>query len=186
MSARIRIPAVRTHAPLRVSAAIAALCCVLVCLLSSCNPFAPEIDTSAQGGSSTLGDQSTIEGVFQNFQYAYTFRDTTMYGRLLAQDFVFTYRDYDKVVDLSWGRDEDMRITSRLFDNAQSLNLVWNNIVGFGGDSLRADVTRSFNLTVTFNPSDIVRVDGRVSLHLQRSASTEPWKITLWKDESNY
>ena len=163
-----------------------ALLAICVALLVSCNPFAPKIDTSSQNGDDAIADQSTIEGVFQNFHYAYTFRDTTMYGALLAQDFVFTYRDYDKVVDLSWGRDEDMRITSRLFDNAQSLNLVWNNILGFAGDSLRANVTRSFNLTVTFNPSDIVRVDGRVSLELQRTASTLPWKITLWKDESNF
>jgi hypothetical protein len=186
LSARMVLASTRTMWILCRKRGIAFALCALVGLLCSCNPFAPDIDTSIQGGGSTLADQSTIEGVFQNFHYAYTFRDTTMYGRLLAQDFVFTYRDYDKVVDLSWGRDEDMRITSRLFDNAQSLNLVWNNIVGFGGDSLRADVTRSFNLTVTFNPSDIVRVDGRVSLHLQRNASSEPWKISLWKDESNY
>jgi hypothetical protein len=164
--------------------AITLLCCVAI--LAACNPFAPEIDTSAGNGEATIADQTTIEGVFQNFHYAYTFRDTTMYGALLAQDFVFTYRDYDKVVDLSWGRDEDMRITSRLFENAQNLNLVWNNIVGSSIDSLRANVTRSFNLTVTFNPSDIVRVDGRVSLEMRRSSSFLPWKITQWKDESNF
>lgn len=173
-------------APIRIARALPFLLLFCGAILAACNPFAPEIDTSVGNGGGAIADQTTIEGVFQNFHYAYTFRDTTMYGALLAQDFVFTYRDYDKVVDLSWGRDEDMRITSRLFENAQNLNLVWNNIVGSSIDSLRANVTRSFNLTVTFNPSDIVRVDGRVSLELRRSASVLPWKITQWKDESNF
>lgn len=155
-------------------------------LVLGCNPFAPEIDTGSDTGEQLISDQMTVDGVFQNFRYAYTFKDTTIYGGLLAQEFIFSYRDYDKLVDLSWGRDEDMRITSRLFENAQNLNLVWNNIVGFSGDSLRANVSRTFNLTVTFNPSDIVRVDGRVSLDLRRSSTMQPWKMTLWKDESNF
>ena len=161
-------------------------CACFALLLGGCNPFAPEIDTGSDTGEQLISDQMTVDGVFQNFRYAYTFKDTTIYGGLLAQEFIFSYRDYDKLVDLSWGRDEDMRITSRLFENAQNLNLVWNNIVGFSGDSLRANVSRTFNLAVTFNPSDIVRVDGRVSLDLRRSSTMQPWKMTLWKDESNF
>ena len=154
--------------------------------LAACNPFAPGIrgDDGEDGG--LIGDQTTIEGLFQNFRYAYTFKDTTIYGGLLSSEFVFTYRDYEKLIDESWGRDDEMRITWSLFQNASNLNLVWNNIVGQSGDSLRASVTRSFNLSVTFNPNDIVRVDGRVSLELRRSSSQEPWKILQWKDESNF
>jgi len=159
---------------------------VLVTIAVACNPFAPAIDIAEDSGTNLITDQRTVEGLFQNFRYAYTFKDTTIYGGLLAQDFVFTYRDYERRVDESWGRDEEMRITWHLFQNAGSLNLVWNNVVGFSGDSLRSNVTRSFNLTVTFNPGDIVRVDGRVSLDLRRPSADHPWKITLWKDESNY
>lgn len=155
-------------------------------MLAACNPFAPALDDSTGGDASLVTDQTTVDGLFQNFRYAYTFRDTTIYGGLLAHDFTFTYRDYERRVDESWGRDEEMRITWHLFQNASSLNLVWNNIVGFSGDSLRSSVTRSFNLTVTFNPNDVVRVDGRVSLDLRRPSATAPWKITQWKDESNY
>jgi hypothetical protein len=155
-------------------------------IVASCNPFAPAIENAEDGGTNLITDQKTVDGLFQNFRYAYTFKDTTIYGGLLAQDFVFTYRDYERRVDESWGRDEEMRITWHLFQNAGSLNLVWNNIVGFSGDSLRNSVTRGFNLTVTFNPSDVVRVDGRVSLDLRRPSATHPWKITQWKDESNY
>ncbi|MFA6232612.1 MAG: hypothetical protein WC824_00315 [Bacteroidota bacterium] len=155
-------------------------------LVAACNPFAPALENDPNGGASLITDQKTVEGLFQNFRYAYTFKDTTIYGGLLSHDFVFTYRDYDRKIDESWGRDEEMRITWHLFQNAGSLNLVWNNIVGSSGDSLRASVTRSFNLTVTFNPSDVIRVDGRVSLDLLRASSADPWKITQWRDESNY
>ncbi|MBE0644959.1 MAG: hypothetical protein IH600_12825 [Bacteroidetes bacterium] len=158
----------------------------MLVLLSACNPFAPALEDDPAGNVSLITDQKTVEGLFQNFRYAYTFKDTTIYGGMLAHDFVFTYRDYDRKIDESWGRDEEMRITWHLFQNAGSLNLVWNNIVGFSGDSLRSSVTRSFNLTVTFNPSDVIRVDGRVSLDLRRGTAEEPWKITQWRDESNY
>lgn len=155
-------------------------------LLGGCNPFAPDIDESGDQQMLLLSDQGTMEGVFNNLRYSYTFKDTTIYGGLLTQDFTFTYRDYDKLVDVSWGRDEEMRITSRLFQNAGSLNLVWNNIVGLGGDSLLTSVTRSFNLSITFSANDIVRVDGRVNLLLKRESTSQPWRIIQWRDESNY
>jgi hypothetical protein len=155
-------------------------------LLTACNPFAPAIDSGDASDVPLISDQRDIEGVFQNFRYAYTFKDTTIYGGLLAQDFVFSYRDYDRLIDESWGRDEEMRITWQLFRNAGSLNLIWNNIVGFSGDSLYSSVTRSFNLTVTFTADDVVRVDGKVRLDLRRATAGEPWRIVLWKDESNY
>ncbi|MCZ7557651.1 MAG: hypothetical protein M5R41_14735 [Bacteroidia bacterium] len=157
-----------------------------VAFLCACNPFAPALDETQPEGDALISDQTTIEGVFQNFRYAYTFKDTTIYGGLLASDFVFTYRDYERLVDESWGRDEEMRITAQLFRNAHNLNLIWNNIAGFSGDSLVSSVTRSFNLTVTFNANDIVRVDGKVRLDLRRESTTYPWRIVLWKDESNY
>lgn len=158
----------------------------LALALSACNPFAPALEDSLPVNDALISDQTTIEGVFQNFRYAYTFKDTTIYGGLLASEFTFTYRDYEKLIDESWGRDEEMRITAQLFQNAHSLNLVWNNIAGFSGDSLNSSVTRSFNLTVTFNPNDIVRVDGKVRLDLKRERGDFPWRIILWKDESNY
>ena len=124
--------------------------------------------------------------MFDNFQYAYTFKDTTVYGGLLTSDFTFVYRDYDQGFDVSWGRDEEMRTTYGLFQNSQKLDLIWNNIVLSSEDSLTANIVRSFNLTITFNPTDVVRVDGRVNLSLRRDAETEIWKINQWIDESNY
>ena len=149
------------------------------------NPFAPKIDNSSTN-ENIISDQKTVEGVFQNFKYAYTFKDTTIYGGLLSEDFVFTYFDYDLGLDVSWDRATDMRTTKGLFDNTQDLNLIWNNIVyQQGDDTTNIEVKRSFNLTITFNPSDIVNFYGFVDLTLIRASSSDPWKIKRWRDLTN-
>jgi hypothetical protein len=112
--------------------------------------------------------------------------DTLIYGELLSEQFIFTFRDYDQGFDVSWGRDEEMIATNGLFQNAQRLDLIWNNIVLITQDSATANVVRSFNLTITFNPTDVVRVDGRVNLSLRKDIASEKWQITRWIDESNF
>lgn len=144
------------------------------------------MDTSESDNGSTLSDLKTVEGVFQNFQYAYVFKDTTIYGALIAGDFIFTYRDYDQGIDVSWGRDEDMKTTYGLFENSQRLDLIWNNAVLDTRDSLNAIVVRAFNLTITFNPTDVIRINGRVNLSLRKDPDTETWAIVKWIDESNF
>lgn len=157
-----------------------------ICILNfSCiNPFAPKLDNDLGSGTSLISDQSDIEGIFQNLQYAYTFKDTTIYSGLLNKDFTFTFRDYDEEVDKAWGRDEEMRITYSLFNNVERLDLIWNNIVAITSDS--TNVVRSFNLTITFNPTDVLFIDGKVNLQLQKSASSNKWQIITWIDESNF
>lgn len=157
-------------------------------LLPACNPFAPKLDLSVGGTSSLLGDQTTIDGVFQNLRYAYTFRDTTIYGQAIGGDFLFTFRDYERGVDVTWGRDEEIRVTAAFFQNAQRLDLVWNNLLSLSIDSSNtlATVSRNFTLTVTFNPGDIVRADGYSTLTLMRSAPTDVWMIQRWRDDSQF
>jgi len=100
---------------------------------------------------------------------------------------VFVYRDYDNGgIDVTWGRDTELRATFNLFQNAQRLDLIWNNIVSSSTDSTRVNIVRGFNLTVTFNPSDIQRVDGYANLTLDRPTVASPWKIIRWRDESNF
>lgn len=162
---------------------------IVIVFAAGCdNPFAPRLDTSPSGSGSILGDQTQIEGVFQNFKQSYAFRDSTIYGQLLAPNFIFVYRDYEKSADVFWGRDEDIRTTHGLFQNVQRLDLVWNTIVSSNvePDSLKATILRNFNLTVTFSASDVVRVDGYANWTLERPKSGEVWKITRWRDESNY
>jgi hypothetical protein len=129
-----------------------------------------------------ISDQLNVEGIFQNFQYAYAFKDTLIYSQLLNKNFIFSYRDYDLGADVSWGRDDEMKVSSGLFQNSQRLDLIWNNINSISGDSSR--IVRSFNLTITFNPTDIIFIDGRVNLTL--SKENNKWKILRWIDESNF
>ncbi len=156
--------------------------------VSSCNPFAPGLTDSAGGAPSVLGDQRTIDGVFKNFEYAYTFHDTITYGQLIDGEFTFLYRDYEHGVDVSWGRDEEMRTTNSLFQNVQRLDLVWNNIASsfVNTDSTQATVSRNFNLSVMFNPGDVITVDGYANLTLERQRAQDPWMIVRWRDESNF
>lgn len=159
---------------------------VFVSVFGCTNPFAPKLDENFDDTTQPISDQKDIDGVFQNFRYAYTFKDTTIYSGILNSDFSFTYRDYDQGFDVSWGREEDIRTTYGLFQNSQRLELIWNNIILMTSDSVSANIIRTFNLTITFNPTDVVRVDGRVNLALKKESQTQVWKISGWIDESNF
>ena len=164
---------------------ILAIITFMVMSLNGCfNPFAPKIDNT-NSNNNILSDQKTIEGVFQNFRYAYTFKDSTIYGQLLAENFTFTYFDYNLGIQVSWDRATDMRTTQGLFINTQDLNLIWNNIVFQDGDSLNVDVKRSFNLTITFNPNDILNFYGFADMTMTRPTSHDVWKIKTWNDQTN-
>jgi len=156
----------------------------LVFVLASCiNPFAPGRDETP--GESAC-DPHTIDGVFQCFRAAYSFRDTTLYGQLLDPNFVFVYRNYDLGIDVTWGRDDEMRTTYGLFQNTQKLDLIWNNITSTAADSDRVTVVRGFNLTIVFNPSDIERINGNANVIFERTRVSDPWRIVRWRDESNF
>lgn len=158
-----------------------------VIVLSGCrNPFTPAVDFSDNQNISIIFDQRNLEGVFKSFQYAYSIKDTTTYGRVIGDNFLFTYRDYEQGFDVSWSRDEEMKTTYGLFQNAQRLDLIWNNIVLSTEDSLSANIVRGFNLTITFNPTDVIRVDGRVNMLLSKNPETKIWRISKWIDESNF
>mgnify|MGYP001168580289 CR=1 FL=1 len=164
---------------------VALLLFIVFLFLQSCNPFAPKLSDDT-GQSNIISDQKTVEGVFDNFRYAYIFKDTMVYGNLLADDFVFVYRNYDQGIDISWGRDEDMRTTAGLFQATQTLDLVWNDVILSIGDSLNKDIWRSFNLSIVFSSSDIINVQGRANFRLTRNLEKDKWQISRWRDESNY
>jgi hypothetical protein len=154
--------------------------------ITSCdNPFAPSLNKNG-GSSGTLSNQETIEGLFENFRYAYIFKDTLVYGDVLESDFVFIYRNYEKGTDESWGREQEMLTSYRLFQATQNLDLVWNEILVNVGDSLLRDVSRSFNLNIVFNPSDIIRINGIANFRLKRNQTDRKWRILSWRDESNF
>jgi len=79
-----------------------------------------------------------------------------------------------------------MKTTYGLFQNSQRLDLIWNNIILSSIDTLNANIVRGFNLTITFNPTDVIRIDGRVNVALERKTDNSKWQITRWIDESNF
>jgi hypothetical protein len=159
---------------------------LLFFFLKSCtNPFAPALSEGDSQGT-TLGDQRTVEGVFQNLRFSYIYKDTLTYGRLLADDFIFSYYNFDVNADRSWGRDEDVRATAGLFRSVDNLDLMWNGIVTGIGDSLVMDVRRSFLLTIVYSPGDVTTGQGDVILRLKRNSPDEEWKIQRWQDVSDF
>ncbi|MCX6165240.1 MAG: hypothetical protein NTU73_10355 [Ignavibacteriae bacterium] len=152
-------------------------------LFSSCeNIFAPKIDNTTS--SPIITDQTTTDGVFQNFKYSYTFKDTSVYSNLFTDDFIFTYRDYALGYDVSWDKPTELKTTGGLFQNSQKLEIIWNNIILQTGDSLNQKIKRSFNLTITFNPSNVVRLNGFADMSLIKNTNDSKWRIYMWKDES--
>lgn len=79
-----------------------------------------------------------------------------------------------------------MKTTYGLFQNTQRIDLIWNNIISSSIDTLDANIIRGFNLTITFNPTDVIRLDGRVNMALQRKSTDSKWQIARWIDESNF
>ena len=156
-------------------------------IISSCNPFAPSLsdDNSLSG---VISEQKTVDGVFDNFKYAYTFKDTLVYGKLLDEDFLFTYVNYDRGDNPSWGRATDMQKTYKLFQAAYKIELTWNDTwsqVEYNkGDTLLVNVNRRFILTVYYSPTLSDYVYGNAFFRLRRLSVDVPWKIIHWDDQS--
>ncbi len=162
----------------------------MICLslfeLSCINPFAPKLATQEVAATGFLADQKSIDGLFQNFVYAYTFKDTSVYTQLIGSNFTFVYRDYDNSQDVAWGRDVEMRSTSMMFQLVDRLVLNWDENYPIDSTATHAVITRGFSLTVAFNPSDIEDVAGKAYFVLDRVSATDSWRISTWRDESNF
>ena len=150
-----------------------------------CNPFAPTLDDDLSPASTLLGDQRTIPGVFRNLEYAYTYRDTLIYGELLDPDFEFRYFNPDRATDVAFNRDEEMRITANLFRGADQIELQWNQIQTQNGDSILATITRAYDLRITLQANESFIIEGLATIRLIRNSAEEPWRIRLWRDDSD-
>ena len=47
------------------------------------------------------------------------------------------------------------------FKILRDIDLIWNNIILSSVDTLSANIVSGFNLTITFNPTDVIRLDGQ-------------------------
>lgn len=143
-----------------------------------CNPFAPEhtnFEDSIVGS-----DRTTIAGLMESFEFAYTFKDSFLYEELLDSSFVFKYNDNG--VYVTWNRDEDITITKRMFRSLNDINLEFNSFFP-EPDSLVNDITyiASFTLMIrSGNNEDIFT--GHAKYSYKREDNFSNWTIYRWED----
>ena len=155
-------------------------------LLASCNPFAPEYDENGLADVNLLGDPTQIEGFFQLFKNGYELRDTTIYGRLFAPDFIFSYYDFDLGQEINWDRATELNISYNLFQSVQLINLDWNYYTQLDTTATEAFVVRNFNLTIDENEQTSFSGSGRARLRLRREKPGDIWKAYSWFDDSDF
>ena len=151
-------------------------------LVAGCNPFAPEVaEGDALGGA---GDARTLDGFFVRFQTAYELRDLGLYEPLLDSAFTFVYYDYDAGVERSWGFAQDLQTTRGLFAAAADVRLRWGSLLARDETAREARVVRTFDLALTLTDGTTLRTDGNVNFRLVRADTTRPWRLLVWRDES--
>lgn len=152
----------------------------------SCNPFAPKYDPDGLNSFNSLGNPTNINGYFKLFKNAYELRDTNLYGRLFAPNFVFTYYDFEKGQEFSWDRATEMNTSYRLFQNVQQINLDWNFVVEMDTTDTTAFIVRNFNLSIIENEQNAYTGTGRARFRLKRQHGGDVWKAVYWFDDSDF
>ncbi|MEM7368234.1 MAG: hypothetical protein AAF587_06495 [Bacteroidota bacterium] len=151
-----------------------------------CNPFAPSLDTTALANVNLLGDPSSVDGYFRLFKNAYELRDTTLYGRLFAEDFIFTYYDPDLGQDIEWDRATELSISYNLFQAVLQINLDWNYYIELDTTDIEALVVRNFSLTIEEDEQTVYSGSGRAKFRLRRESPIEAWQAYSWFDDSDF
>ena len=155
-------------------------------LIAACNPFAPDFDPDGLEDQNVLGDRSDIDGFFQFFKNSYELRDTSLYGKLFTNDFIFVYYDFDAASEQTWDIGQEMGTAYNLFRNVQQITLDWNFYVENTTVGDTANVVRNFQLTIVENESSIFSGNGRARLRLRREQEGLPWRIYYWFDDSDF
>lgn len=157
-------------------------------LIISCNPFSPKLDKS-EDDIPFITEQKTTEDFFQNFRYAYMFKDSLLYADLLDSSFTFNYFDPDLGESggfESWKRNTELRTTGRLLKAYETIDLTWYRIY-YESDvdsSRHKKVYRDFRLILA-NSSENISLYGSALFNL-RMGFDERWRIFEWVDETNY
>jgi len=150
------------------------------------NPFAPKLEDSDQGDL-IITPQATPDEVLQNFKYAYVFKDSVLYADLLDSSFVFTYFDLNQEPvgkPESWGRNEDLKTTGRLFRNFDIIDLIWNTTIYSFEDENQVEYSKTFNLALIKN-NETINITGNAIFIFKKSEYDNKWRITQWVDESD-
>lgn len=155
-------------------------------LLACVNPFSPKLaDSTAQ--DQFITEQQSPEEVLQNFRYAYNFRDSLLYADLL--DSAFSFRFFNPDLGESgaldgWERENELRITSRMFRSFDSIELIWLNTIFQNKISESEEIHyKNFRLTLVGSAMNIT-LSGYAIFTFQRNADGK-WRIKRWQDESS-
>ncbi len=150
------------------------------------NPFAPKLEDSAQN-ELIITPQSTPDEVLQNFKYAYVFKDSVLYADLLDSSFIFTYFDPNQEPagrPESWGRNEDLKTTGRLFRSFDIIDLIWNTTIYAFEDADQVEYSKTFNLALVKN-NETINITGNAIFIFKKSQYDDKWRIAQWVDESD-
>ena len=106
--------------------------CIFLCagMISCRNPFAPALADENATYSRLITQQRTPAEVLQNFQYAYTFKDSLIYSEVLDSTFLYKSIDYREPppTPIQWGRSTELRTAGGMFRYFRTLDVVWNTI----------------------------------------------------------
>lgn len=163
---------------------------LLLVFLSGCdfNPFNPGESTERFLGGAIIESQKTPHGTMKNFELAYEYRDSLLYEGVLDSQFIFLSTDYNETVPqaILWGREEDLRITNRMFRSFRQIDLNWDNELEFkfSPDSAGVDIRRIFTLTLD-GGVEIPPIRGDGLFFLVRN-SDDLWRIRKWEDKASF
>ncbi len=159
----------------------------LLALATACfNPFAPALD-QGEDLTNVITEQRSPDDVLQNFQVAYTFKDSLIYSALLDKSFIFEYFDPNIGPNgsfITWGRDVDLQTTGRLFRTFDVVDLQFLNTLF---SEREGNVERRFvrfNLNLLSAEFNFV-VTGTAVFTFRLDEGEEKWRLIRWKDESN-
>lgn len=165
---------------------------ILISILNACrNPFAPALAGEDAAYSRLITPQTTPGEVLQNFQYAYTFKDSLIYSEVLDSTFKFRSIDYNEYPPkpIEWARPTELRTTGGMFRWFRTLDVVWNTISI--ADTISrpdiADISRGYVVEhyVTFT----LTIDGGRAIPpligeviFQFTQRDERYYISFWED----
>lgn len=159
---------------------------LVIGIITSCNPFAPGVDTMGLAGVDLLGNPQNIDGFFERFKNAYELRDTTLYGRLFAPNFTFAYYDPELGQEIQWDRATELQSSFNLFQEVLQINLDWNFYVQLDSTDSTALVVRNFNLSIQTEDEQTFSGSGRARFELRKPSPDAAWQTIYWFDDSDF
>lgn len=134
-----------------------------------------------------ITEQQTPEEVLENFQIAYTFKDSLIYSDVLAEAFIFEYFDTNLGPSgsfMTWGRDTDLKTTGRLFRTFDVINLRFLNTLFSEAEGEFEKRFVRFNLNLFGSDINFI-ITGTAIFTFRQSERDNKWRIVRWKDESD-